>query len=45
MEDDEPIFASETTNIDPDTRRKIMVMKKSLSAIVKRAAKKAWMKK
>ncbi len=45
IEDDEPIFASETTNIDPDKRRKITVMKKSLSAIVKRAAKKAGVKK
>lgn len=45
IEDDEPLFISETTNIDPDERRQTMVMKKSLSAIVKRAAKQAGIKK
>ena len=45
IEDDEPLFISETTNIAPDKRRQIMVMKKSLSTIVKRAAKQAGIKK
>jgi len=45
IKDDEPLFISETTNIDPIERRRKPVMKKSLSAIVKRAARKAGIKK
>jgi len=45
IEDDEPLFISETTNIALNKRRKIPVMKKSLSAIVKKAARKAGIKK
>ena len=44
IEDDEPLFASETTNIDPEKRRRTPVMKKALSEIVKRAARKAGIK-
>lgn len=45
LREDEPLFISESTNVDPEERRAITIMKKSLSAIVKRAARKAGIEK
>lgn len=39
INDDEPLFASESTNVEPQTRRHTLVMKKSLEEMVKRAAR------
>lgn len=44
INDNEPLFSAESTNMDLDVRRNRPVMKKSLAAIVKRAAKKAGIK-
>ena len=44
IEDDEPLFASESKNVPPEIRRRTPIMKKSLTALVKRAAKKAGIK-
>ena len=42
--DDEPLFASESTNVSAGVSRRTPVMKKSLGAMVKRAARKAGVK-
>jgi integrase len=44
INDNEPLFSAESTNVDLNVRRNLPVMKKSLAAIVKRAAKKAGIK-
>jgi hypothetical protein len=44
IEDDEPLFVSESRNVPPEVRRHTPVMKKSLEALVKRAARKAGIK-
>ena len=44
IEDEEPLFASESRNVPPEVRRRTPVMKKSLEALVKRAARKAGIK-
>jgi len=44
IEDDEPLFASDSTNVPAEIRRHTLVMKKSLEAMVKRAARKAGIK-
>lgn len=41
MERDEPLFASESTNVPAEIGRRTPIMKKSLEAMVKRAARKA----
>ncbi|MEM2936869.1 MAG: tyrosine-type recombinase/integrase, partial [Candidatus Bathyarchaeia archaeon] len=41
IEDDEPLFASDSRNLAPEDRRRTPIMKKSFSAVVKRAAKNA----
>ena len=45
IEEDEPLFASDSRNVPPETRRHTLVMKKSLEAMVKRAARNAGIKK
>ena len=45
IEADEPLFASESTNVPAETRRRTLVMKKSLEAMVKQSARKAGVKK
>lgn len=44
IEEDQPLFASESTNVPRLTRCQTAVMKKSLEAMVKRAARKAGIK-
>lgn len=44
IEGDEPMFASESTNVPAEVSRRTPIMKKSLEAMVKRAARKAGLK-
>jgi integrase/recombinase XerD len=44
IEGDEPMFASESTNVPVEVGRRTPLMKKSLEAMVKRAARKAGLK-
>jgi site-specific recombinase XerD len=44
IEGDEPMFASESTNVPAEVGRRTPIMKKSLEAMVKRAARKAGVK-
>ena len=44
IEGDEPMFASESTNVPAEVGRRTPIMKKSLEAMVKRAARKAGLK-
>ena len=44
IDDKEPLFISESRNMPLDLRRNTIVMKKSLSSMVKRAARKAGIK-
>jgi integrase len=44
IEEDEPMFASESTNVPAEVSRRTPLMKKSLEAMVKRAARKAGLK-
>lgn len=41
LEDDEPLFCSESTNVPPEVRRRTPVKKRTLSEVVKRAARRA----
>ena len=44
LEADEPLFCSDTTNVPVETRRKTLIMRKTIQQIVKRAARKAGIK-
>jgi len=44
IEPEEPLFCSETTNLQPEIRRKTKIKRDTLEVVVKRAAKKAGIK-
>jgi integrase len=44
LENDEPLFCSDTTNVPVEVRRKTPIMRKAIQQIVKRAARKARIK-